>query len=134
MTMNEKTDMTTAERSRTLPRQGDGEIELLPAVDIYENDAGITLEADLPGVSRDRLDIQIDHNNLTIEGEVAVEVSENVKPLYADVRGTRYRRSFSLSPELDTENVDANLGNGVLSLKIPKRAELQPRRIEVKAH
>lgn len=130
--MNDMTEMTTAERGRALKRPGNGEMELLPAVDIYENDSGITLEADLPGVPKDRLHLQIDQNSLTIEAEIAVDVPEDVKALYADVCGTRYRRSFSLSPELNTENVDANLSNGVLSLRIPKRAELQPRKIEVK--
>jgi HSP20 family molecular chaperone IbpA len=53
--------------------------------------------------------------------------------LYADVRSTRYRRSFVLSDELETEKTEATLKDGVLTVRIPKRAEVRPRRIEVQA-
>jgi len=52
--------------------------------------------------------------------------------VYADVRATRYRRSFTLSGELDTDRIEASLKDGVLTLSIPKRAEFTPRKIEVK--
>lgn len=105
---------------------------LRPYGDIFEHDGGITLLLDLPGVSRERLDIQSDRNTLVVEGAVAVELPEGTEALAADVRARRYRRSFSLSGEqLDTDAVSATLKDGVLRIDIPKRAELQPRRIEV---
>jgi HSP20 family protein len=55
-----------------------------------------------------------------------------MEPLYADVRSTRYRRSFALSNELDSDKIDANLKDGVLTVRIPERAEMQPRKIEVR--
>ena len=55
-----------------------------------------------------------------------------MEPLYADVRATHFRRSFILSKEMDREAIEANLKDGVLTLRIPKRAELQPRKIEVR--
>ena len=57
---------------------------------------------------------------------------EGMQPLYADVRSTRYQRSFALSRELDGDNIEASLKNGVLTLRIPKRAEHKPRKIEVR--
>ena len=103
-----------------------------PAVDIYEDATGITMKADLPGVSRERLDIRIDGDSLTLEGEVAIEMPEGMQAAYADVSTTRYRRSFTLSKELDTDHIDAELKNGELTLRLPKRPEAQPRKIEVR--
>ena len=56
---------------------------------------------------------------------------EYMEPVYADIRFTRYQRSFTLSRELDTDKIDANLRDGVLTLRIPKREEHKPRKIEV---
>jgi HSP20 family molecular chaperone IbpA len=110
------------------------EITLSPPTDIRETDDGIVLVADLPGVSGDRLNLRVDGNMLIIEGEAQLDMPEGIQPLYADVRSTRYRRRFGLSGELDTGNIDASLNNGVLTLRIPKRAELKPRKIEVRMH
>ena len=102
-----------------------------PPVDICEDAEGITLLADMPGVSRERLNIQVDNDTLSIEGEAKIDMPEGMKPLYADVRSTRYRRSFVLSSELDTDHIEASLKDGVLSLRVQKRPETRPRKIEV---
>lgn len=104
---------------------------ILPAVDIFENASGITVQADMPGVSRDRLEVHVDSDNLTIEGRAEIPMPEGMDAMYADIRSTRYQRSFSLSRELDTERIEAGLKDGVLTLQIPKREEHRPRRIEV---
>ena len=96
---------------------------LQPPVDICEDANGISLTADMPGVSRDRLNIQVDNDTLLIEGEAKLDMPEGMKPLYADVRSTHYRRSFALSSELETDNIEASLKDGVLSLRIHKRPE-----------
>jgi HSP20 family molecular chaperone IbpA len=100
--------------------------------DVYEDREGITLEADMPGVSRERLNVRVDGDNLLLEGNVQFELPEQAEALYADVRSTVYRRSFVLSRELDTAQIQATLKDGVLTVRIPKRAELRPRKIEVK--
>lgn len=102
-------------------------------VDIFEDEHGITLCAEMPGVSKERLAVHADRNGLSIEGDVSIEMPDDMQALYADVQATRYRRSFTLSGELDTERIDAQLKDGVLTVRIPKRAEFQPRRIEVQA-
>lgn len=104
---------------------------ITPPVDIWEDQDGITLCADMPGVSKDRLNLRIDGNNLIVEGQVQFELSEKVEALYADVRSSLYRRSFALSRELEAGKIEATLKDGVLTVRIPKRAELRPRRIEV---
>ncbi|QSA98629.1 Hsp20/alpha crystallin family protein [Methylococcus sp. EFPC2] len=104
---------------------------LQPPVDISEDAEGITLIADIPGVSKESLNIQVDNDTLVIEGEVHIDAPADIKPLYADVRSTRYRRSFALSSELETGNIEASLKDGVLTLRIHKRPETRPRKIEV---
>lgn len=106
---------------------------LQPPVDICEDADGITLLADMPGVSKDRLNIQVDKDTLSIEGEARIDMPEDMKPLYADVRATRYRRRFALSSELQTDNIEASLKDGVLLLRIRKRPELRARKIEVRS-
>lgn len=112
-------------------RTADSERAALPAVDVYEDESGITLLADMPGVSRDRLELHVEGDALSIEGSVAALTPEGLEPVYAEVRVSRYRRSFTLSRELDTARIDASLKDGVLTLRIPKQAHAQPRRIQV---
>ena len=106
---------------------------LLPPVDVYEDETGITLTADLPGVSKERLGVKVNGDNLLIEGDVAVPASQEMEMLYAEILASSYRRSFTLSRELDASKIDANLKDGVLKLRIPKAEEAKPRRIEIKS-
>ena len=105
---------------------------MTPRVDVLEDDTGITLLADLPGVSRDSLEIQVEGDSLLIEGAVAAATPEAMEAAYAEVRVPRYRRSFTLSRELDGGRIEAQLKDGVLRLRIPKQEHAQPRRVSVK--
>ena len=104
-----------------------------PAVDVFEDPTGITLLADMPGVPKDRLDVKVEADTLSIEGQVVAQTPDGLEAVYAEVRVPLYRRTFTLSRELDTSKVEANLKDGVLTLRIPKQAHAQPRRIEVRA-
>jgi len=99
---------------------------------VIEDASGITLYADLPGVPKDKLNLQLEANSLTIEGELALGTPEGMESSHAEVRLPRYRRVFSLSRELDSEQAVAEFSHGVLKLRIPKAAHAQPRKIEVK--
>lgn len=105
---------------------------LLPPVDIVEDDTGITVYADLPGVPKDKLAVRADGESLTIEGEISLGVPEQMEAVVAEIQAPRYRRSFALSRELDTEKSEAVFRDGVLKLRIPKAEQAKPRRIEVK--
>ncbi|MDZ7670005.1 MAG: Hsp20/alpha crystallin family protein [Gammaproteobacteria bacterium] len=132
VTQQNRRTADVASREQTSPESARQNV-LRPAGDIFEHDGGITLLLDMPGVAKERLDIQTDRNNLTVEGEVKFDMPDDTEPLHADIRSTHYRRSFSLSGEqLDTDAVQASLKDGVLRIDIPKRAELRPRKIEVK--
>jgi len=105
---------------------------ITPAVDIYEDAHGITLWADLPGVTRDKLDVRVHDSNLAIEAEAVVPTPANLRLQHADVREPRFARTFTLSPDFDTSKIEASLKDGVLKLTIPRRDEARPRRIEVR--
>ena len=106
---------------------------VLPAVDVFEDAGGITLLADLPGVPRDQLELKIEGDALLIEGRAQPLTPEGLEAVYAEVRVPRFRRRFTLSRELDTSRIEANLKDGVLNLRIPKQVHAQPRRITVSA-
>jgi HSP20 family protein len=103
-----------------------------PPVDVFEDADGLTLLADLPGVSKERLDVRVEGDTLIVEGDVQIALSEQMQAVYADIRSTHYQRRFALSDELQAENIEASLKDGVLTVRIPKRAETKPRRIEVR--
>lgn len=128
-----KTNEVTRQQSQAAQEAREMERAIWPAVDIFEDNTGITLQADMPGVSRERLEMHIDGDTLSIEGKAEVSVPEGMQALYADVRSTRYQRSFSLSRELDGDSAEATLKEGVLTLRIPKREEHKPRKIQVRA-
>jgi HSP20 family protein len=107
------------------------EAALLPAVDVIEDANGITLYADLPGVPKDRLHLNVEADTLTLEGEIALPTPEGMEATHVEVGLPRYRRVFTLSKELDPTNVSAELAHGVLKLRIPKAEHAQPRRIQV---
>ncbi|MGE5442680.1 MAG: Hsp20/alpha crystallin family protein [Bacteroidota bacterium] len=105
---------------------------IVPRVDVLEDQTGITLLADLPGVGRDGLEIHVEGDSLTIEGTVSAPTPEAMQATYAEVRVPRYRRAFTLSRELDGGRIEAQLKDGVLRLRIPKQEHAQPRRVSVK--
>ena len=128
--MSESKEMNTREQQELQARR-EQEAFLRPAVDIYEDGGGITLKADLPGVSRDRLEIKVEGNDLSIDGWAEIDMPKGMEALHADVGTTRFGRHFTLSNELETDTIGAEIKDGVLTLQLPKRAELQPRKIEV---
>jgi HSP20 family molecular chaperone IbpA len=107
-------------------------IKLAPAVDVYEDKQGITLWADLPGVNKDKLDVKVHDNNLSIEAVAAVSTPAGLRVRHVELREPHFARTFTLSPDFDTSKIEAELTDGVLKLTIPRREEARPRRIEVK--
>ncbi len=128
--MSNKTDIAkgTVSAAADKPRE---DAALLPPVDVIEDAAGITLYADLPGVPKERLNLQVEGDTLSITGELALAVPEGMEASHVEVNLPRYRRVFTLSRELDPNKVEATFEHGVLRLRIPKAEHAQPRRIEV---
>ena len=118
-------------RSEEKSAASGNEPALLPPVDVIEDATGITLYADLPGVPKDRLNVRVEGETLLIEAELALAVPQGMEASHAEVQRTHYRRSFTLSRELDPDKVSAELSQGVLKVRIPKAEHAQPRRIAV---
>jgi HSP20 family molecular chaperone IbpA len=125
--MADRNDITTTKTAESNQRP------VSPAVDIFEDAGGITLLADMPGVSKDRLDVKLDGDNLSIEGSVQMDLPPDMRALWAEVNVPLFRRTFTLSRELDAARTEASLKDGVLTLRVPKQAHARPRRIEVTA-
>ena len=124
-TSNPGTDVSKSEPERDTRA-------IRPFVDVLEDDAGITLLADLPGVPRDQLELKVEGDILRIEGSVGQATPDGLEAVYAEVKVPRYRRVFKLGNEFDADKIDANLKDGVLKLRIPKHAHAQPRRISIR--
>jgi HSP20 family protein len=102
-----------------------------PRVDIYENDDEVLLMADIPGVDKGNLKINLDHEQLTLEARV--EETQSGEPLGREFHAVDYRRSFIVPAGIDGGKISADLRSGVLSLHLPKSEGLKPRQIEVRA-
>ncbi|VTU20232.1 Spore protein SP21 [Variovorax sp. SRS16] len=109
------------------------EAALTPPVDVVEDSGGITLYADLPGVSREKLGLHVTGDTLKIEAEADIPVPQGLQSSHTEVGLARFHRVFTLSKELDTGEISAELAQGVLKLRIPKAEHAQPRRISVQA-
>jgi HSP20 family molecular chaperone IbpA len=121
-------ETTAVSKENKAPRE---EAALVPPVDVIEDSGGITLYADLPGVPKDKLNLHVDAETLTIEGVLGLAMPEGMESTHAEVSLPRYRRTFTLSRELDADKVRAEFENGVLKLRIPKAEHALPRKIEI---
>jgi HSP20 family protein len=103
-----------------------------PLVDVFEDDDGITLSAELPGVEEKDVDIQLDGTTLTIRGERKL-ANEQKRDNYHRVERTygAFARSFTLPQQVDAGNITAQSKDGVLRLHLPKKAETKPRSIKI---
>jgi len=109
-----------------------GNEALTPPVDVIEDANGITLYADLPGVTRETLNLHVTADELTIDATSSLAVPQGLQSSHTEVGLGRFHRMFTLSKELDTAKVTAELAQGVLRLRIPKAEHAQPRRIDIK--
>ncbi len=102
-----------------------------PPTDIYETPDGLVLYADLPGVTLEGLELQVQDNRLTLFGRVQRREPPNAVVLHAEYEVGDFLRSFILSDEVDHERIQAKLSHGVLRVELPKAPRARPRRIEV---
>jgi HSP20 family molecular chaperone IbpA len=100
-----------------------------PPIDIFDNGEGLVLRADLPGVSGDSLELQVQDNKLTLFGRVAPQAPPDARLVHQEYD---YLRSFILSEDVDHERISAKLTNGVLEVFLPRAPQAEPRKIQVK--
>ena len=117
---------TTSEPTRPGP-------VFVPPVDIFEDDEGITVIADVPGASNDGIAIDLDNDALTIEADVVEFAGESETELVTEWTSGRFYRQFTLPDQVDQERITANLNDGVLRIHLPKVERAKRRRIAVTA-
>lgn len=118
-----KQDEKNIEKTREL-------YEAMPAVDIYENEDEILVHADMPGVVKENISVDIDNGTLSISG--VRQLKTEGPATYEEFSDVEYVRSFSVPQTIDVEKVEAELKNGVLRLHLPKSEAAKPRQIEIK--
>jgi HSP20 family protein len=133
MTSKEKKELEVAEKKSIEPAAGEPTrqgVMYTPQVDILEDLDAITLRADLPGVRRENLTIDVRDGVLCLTATVE-PVRESWEPLYREYQVGGYERRFAVSDRIDTDKINANLTNGVLTLVLPKAEAQKPRKIKV---
>ena len=103
----------------------------VPGTDIFETGDAITMAMEMPGVSKESIDIKLEKRRLSVQGQIDFDNYEDFKPVYTEYNVGHFSRSFTLSSEIDTDNINASVADGVLTLVLPKAKETQLRKIQV---
>ena len=103
----------------------------LPATDIFETDDALRVILEMPGVDKESVDLRVENDVLTIEGQVDFTKYQGLAPLYTEYNVGNYARSFELSSKIDQERIGAELKDGVITLVLPKAEKAKPRKIKV---
>ncbi len=103
---------------------------IVPPVDIYETEDALTVVVDLPGVTRDSVDVRVEDNVLTIKGRADYDPPANIMLGEFNLHG--YYRQFQLTDEVDQSKISAESKNGVLSIRLPKAEKSKPKQIKIK--
>lgn len=106
-----------------------------PLVDIHEEEDGaVVLTVEIPGADKDKVDVRVDKGVLTIWADGQdVQVPEEYAPTYVGFAGSEYFRAFALSDEVDRDNIQAKVADGLLTLRLPRASAAQTKKIEIKA-
>jgi HSP20 family protein len=134
--MTEETKAMEVEKQEMVPAEDTERTRetccFVPRADIYETGDKIVVVTDMPGVSAESLDITLEKNILTINGYVEPEIPEGYALAWAEYRTGDYQRSFRISDEIDRDQIEATIKNGVLHLDLPKSTAAKTRKISVK--
>jgi HSP20 family protein len=128
LTAKEKQELQ--EKEQTRPGRA-----FVPDVDIREDEDALWLWADMPGVTQDQVEVELDDNVLRLEGGVSLQEYEGLTPVYTEYNVGNYLRRFTLTnaQQFDRDQISARLVNGVLEVTLPKGERSKPRRIPVSA-
>ena len=103
----------------------------VPAADIFETDQALTLRLEMPGVARERVEVRVENDVLTIEGRIDFGVYESLRPVYTEYNVGNYARTFQLSSKIEQDGISAALKDGVMTLVLPKVERAKSRKIQV---
>ena len=103
----------------------------LPATDIFETDQALTVIMEMPGVSKENVEVNVENDVVTIEGRIDFSKYEGIQPVYTEYNVGNYVRSFQLSSKIEQSGISAELKDGVMTLVLPKAERAKPRKIAV---
>lgn len=103
----------------------------VPSADIYESENALTVVVEMPGVSKDNVEVNIEDGVLTIEGRLDFTKYDGLQPVYSEYNVGPYRRSFQIPNEIDPSKIAAQMSDGIMTLELPKAETAKPRRIQV---
>jgi HSP20 family protein len=121
---------TTVQRENNAVKDPAWDNFVTPEVNIYENRDGYLLEAEMPGVNKNGLEITLEGTEITITGRRQAETRSG-ELLFSERSQADYRRVFELDPAIDTAKISARMEQGVLTLTLPKSEKVKPRKIVV---
>ncbi len=123
---------TLVRENRSGASNGEREEEqfIAPAATVLENADGYTLEVEMPGVSKETLEMWVENNELTVLGRRSLPAVEGTL-LHRESRSENFRRTFELDPSIDTSKISARIEQGILTLTLPKAEQVKPRKITV---
>ena len=105
----------------------------VPPADVLVDDDGVTVHMDVPGVRRDRLDVELLNDTVTVRGERTYPYEDDGSVKRVERGFGAFERTLRVMDELDPDRIDATMQDGVLTLRLPKSEARKPRRIEVQA-
>ncbi len=112
--------------------EGLAQMNFVPPVDIYEDEHNVTLKLEVPGIDQKDIEVRLENNTLVVRGERKFEKDEKEENFHRiERRYGSFYRAFTLPNTVDSENVNANYDNGVLTIKLAKKAEAKPKQIKV---
>jgi HSP20 family protein len=103
----------------------------LPTVDIFETEQSLTVVLEMAGVEKDSVDVSVENDILKIEGRIDFTRYERLQPVYTEYNVGHYARSFQISSKIEQSKISAEMKDGIMTLVLPKAAEVKPRRIAV---
>jgi HSP20 family protein len=103
----------------------------MPAADIFETDDALTIMLEMPGVTKNNVDVQIENDVLRVEGKIDYSAYKDIEPVYTEYNVGHYARAFTLSNKIDRDAITARVEDGVLTLTLPKAKEALTRRIAI---
>jgi len=121
---------TLQKETNEAPVRAERQEYVLPEVNIFEEKDGYTLEAEMPGVNKDGLEVLLEGNELTIVGH-RQHAAVAGEPIFRESQTADFRRVFELDPAIDTSRIVAKMNQGVLTLSLPKSEKVKPRKIAV---
>ena len=123
--VREKREVDTS-REATKPTRA-----FVPSADIYESENALTVVLEMPGVSKENVDVNVEDGVLTVEGRIDFSKYERLQPVYSEYNVGPYRRSFQISNQIDHSKIAAQMRDGIMILELPKVETAKPRRIQV---